>query len=205
VNVIAKPGSERNVLPEILKAWFGEAAGAPGTLQQVLFARNGEGYRLSKHEVEKDPVESLALWRRYTRDEAARAMGFEFRGMESQAGVFVRPGAIVLFVTLEKATLPDAHKYEDKFLSISEFQWQSQNRTTRESALGRDLREHKARGIEVRLFVRAKQKIAGKTQPFVYCGVLDFKDWDGDKPITVWWHLRSSVPGDLKSEFKIAG
>ena len=55
--------------------------------------------------------------------------GFEFKAMESQSGVVVRPGVTLLFVTLDKAAMEAAHRYEDAFLTAEEFRWQSQNRT----------------------------------------------------------------------------
>lgn len=42
VNVARRPGSNENVLHEVLRGWFGEAAGAPGTKHQVRFYQEGE-------------------------------------------------------------------------------------------------------------------------------------------------------------------
>jgi len=43
---------------------------------------------------------------------------------------FVRQGqSIFLFVTLDKTEHVEAFQYKDHFLSPSEFEWQSQNRT----------------------------------------------------------------------------
>ena len=48
-----------------------------------------------------------------------------------------KPGHIFLLVTLEKGSMQEAHQYEDRFLSPTEFKWQSQNRTVQESNAGR--------------------------------------------------------------------
>ena len=54
------------------------------------------------------------------------------------------------------------------------------------------------------LFVRPTAKVGGKTQPFVYCGELEFERWEGDRPITVWWRLATPVSTNLRSELRIA-
>jgi len=47
VNVMRRTGSTRNVLSEVLRAWFGEQAGQPGTMHQVEFRRNTDGWMLT--------------------------------------------------------------------------------------------------------------------------------------------------------------
>lgn len=92
--------------------------------------------------------------------------------MESQSGIVERPGLIILFVTLDKGDMQEAHRYKDEFPSPTEFQWQSQNRNRRDSEFGRTIAGHRAIGIQVHLFVRAKAKAGGVTQQFVYCREL---------------------------------
>jgi hypothetical protein len=55
------------------------------------------------------------------------------------------------------------------------------------------IRHHRERGITVHLFVRQRAKVAGRVQPFVYCGEVEFEGWEGEKPITVRWKLASPV------------
>lgn len=110
---------------------------------------------------------------------------------------------IVLLVTLEKERMQEEHRYADRFLSPSEFHWQSQNRTTQTGKHGRLLKEHKALGIEIHLFARRAGLLDGKAAPFVYCGQLDFDRWEGDRPITVWWTLRSPLPPRLSSALAV--
>jgi Helicase conserved C-terminal domain len=47
VNVIRKPGSERNELPRLMRTWFGPNAGLPGTSFSVVFERRDDGWHLS--------------------------------------------------------------------------------------------------------------------------------------------------------------
>jgi len=61
-----------------------------------------------------------------------------------------------------------------------------------------------AQGITVFLFVRPRSKTRdGKAMPFVFCGQVEFEGWNGDKPITVMWRLRESVPARLHSELGV--
>lgn len=54
LNVVRRPGSTQNVLPEILRGWFGEAAGLPGTNHQVLFERAEELWEMRPLTVDED-------------------------------------------------------------------------------------------------------------------------------------------------------
>ena len=73
-----------------------------------------------------------------------KLFGFDFKGREAQSGVVERPGLILLFVTLDKTDMQVEHRYEDAFLSPTEFRWQSQNRTARDSTMGRKIQNHRA-------------------------------------------------------------
>jgi superfamily II DNA or RNA helicase/diadenosine tetraphosphate (Ap4A) HIT family hydrolase len=204
VNVITTRDSlAQNLLPEILQRWFGPDAGQPGRADRVVFERHEDRYTMMP--LTSDSVAGPKRWARYKRDEAAKASGFEFKGMEDQSGIVQRPGAIYLFVTLDKKEAPAAHKYRDQFLSATEFEWQSQNRTRQESSLGQDLHNHRERKVDIHLFVRRAKKVAGKTSPFIYCGHLEFKRWEGDKPITVWWELEEAVPREMWEELSVPG
>jgi hypothetical protein len=46
----------------------------------------------------------------------------------------------------------------------------------------------------VHLFVRKTPKVDGRAAPFFYCGECEFLGWDGDRPITIRWKLKSPVP-----------
>ena len=90
-------------------------------------------------------------------------------------------------------------KYKDHFISPTEFQWQSQNRTSQSGADGQDIQKHRARNIAVHLFVREQKKRAGGgSAPFIYCGDVSFIAWQGEKPITVQWKLPEDVPERLR-------
>lgn len=47
INVIRRHGSNQNVLPDILRRWFGSDAGLPGTKFEVCFDQTESGYRMT--------------------------------------------------------------------------------------------------------------------------------------------------------------
>jgi hypothetical protein len=46
VNVVTRPGSTENILPEILRKWYGSDAGLPGRRHNVVFERSQHGYAM---------------------------------------------------------------------------------------------------------------------------------------------------------------
>lgn len=201
LNVAQKDGSERNELPAILRQWFGPDAGAPGTRHQVQLAKEGDVWTLTPVGV---GVVTPVVWKAYSREQIPGLFGLEFNASVWQQGFVRRGNKTFLLVTLDKSTAADQHKYEDRFISASEFQWQSQNKARRSSKTGESIRDHRKLGIEVLLFIRQRSKASnGKASPFVYCGSVDFVDWNGDKPITVKWRLREEVPARIRSDLRV--
>jgi hypothetical protein len=201
LNVAQKEGSDRNELPAILRRWFGPDAGAPGTRHQVQLAReNGEWILTPVGAGVLAPI----LWKAYSREQIPGLFGLEFNAPVWQQGFVRRGNKTFLLVTLDKSAAANEHRYEDRFLSANEFQWQSQNQTARESNPGRTIRDHKALGIDVLLFVRNRSKTNhGKASPFIHCGQVDFVEWSGDKPITVKWRLREEIPVRIRPELRV--
>ncbi|MHB2018901.1 MAG: hypothetical protein ACYCW6_18295 [Candidatus Xenobia bacterium] len=46
VNVVRRPGTEANVLGDLLRKWFGADAGHPGRLDRVRFERGEQGWSM---------------------------------------------------------------------------------------------------------------------------------------------------------------
>jgi superfamily II DNA or RNA helicase/diadenosine tetraphosphate (Ap4A) HIT family hydrolase/HKD family nuclease len=200
LNVAKKEGSDRNELPSILRGWFGPDAGAPGTRHQVQLAKDENGWTLAPVGV---GIVAPVLWKTYSREQIPGLFGLEFNTSVWQQGFVRRGDKTFLLVTLDKSAAAE-HKYEDRFLSATDFQWQSQNQTSRDSKAGESIHDHKKLGIDVLLFVRPRSKTRnGKASPFVYCGPVNFVDWDGDKPITVTWRLYEEVPARLAAELRV--
>jgi hypothetical protein len=141
------------------------------------------------------------LWRRYSREEIPGLFGLPFSTAIWNAGFVVRPGHIFLLVTLDKSGKTPAFQYRDRFLSPDVFQWESQNRTRQADGHGQLIRHHRERDTAVHLFVRKTSKmVGGGSAPFVYCGDVEFVDWEGENPITVRWRLPEATPEPLRAE-----
>jgi hypothetical protein len=54
INVMRKESSEENVLPDLLRGWFGDGAGLQGTTDQVIFNLEDGSYVLCPRESEDD-------------------------------------------------------------------------------------------------------------------------------------------------------
>lgn len=148
------------------------------------------------------PNRTLELWREYARSDIPRHFGAKFNPGSWNSGIVVIGKDMILLVTLKKDDLSAGNDYLDHFIDGTTFQWQSQNRTTRSSRHGQiisgTLPNHR-----VHLFVRQSKLRGTSGAPFIYCGVVTFKSWQGEKPITVMWTLSSAVPPHLRRLFGV--
>ena len=203
ISVVRKPGDETNLLPELLRSWFGEEAGLPGRSDKVRIKRGPSGLEMEAFRISAG--QGLQRWGRYARNAIAPAFGLTFSQAIWNAGFVVRDPEIFLLVTLAKDDMNTEHRYVDQFVSAHEFAWQSQNRTTRASKPGQLLCNHHALGKRVHLFVRPTKKTGSKPTHFVYCGEVDFTSWERDAPISIRWKLRESVPASLRGVLGVPG
>lgn len=143
-----------------------------------------------------DQYTGLLMWGTYNRDEIAPAFGSTNNPSWRVGHRDIDVGDethTILMVTLQKDTsTPIEHRYADRFLSRTEFQWESQASTGAESAKGRRIRNHAAEGRKVHLFVRLKSR-----QPMVYCGTVNYLRHEGEKPMRVWFELEHELPEGL--------
>ena len=165
VNVIRFPGKSANELPPILRNWFGEDAGLPGRRDAVRFRKGVNTIIMEPFSTDIKRTSGLKLWERYAREAIPPAFGLAFNPAIWNVGFVVSQTNIVLLVTLTKDDMNPDHRYSDHFLSDLEFNWQSQNRTTQESKHGQMIRDHRAEGIHVHLFVRPTEKKPVKNPP----------------------------------------
>jgi uncharacterized protein DUF3427 len=199
LNVIHKPDSDDNLLPDLLRKWFGLDAGRPGTSHEVTFSP-GELSGAWTMSPSGRPREKSGpeLWRPYMREEIPPIFGLEFNMAIWNSGFVKVPGHLFLLVTLEKEGLDEKFKYKDGFQTPDTFQWQSQNRMTQNSKHAGAIRDHGEHGLAVHLFVRRFKRVnGGGAAPFLYCGDVDFQSWSGNSPITVQWRLQTPVPKTL--------
>lgn len=104
--------------------------------------------------------------------------------------------------TLVKTGRAESHQYEDRFLSPTRLQWQSQNQTTKNSKHGQIL-SAKLPDHKVHLFLRSERLRGGKAAPFIYLGVPKFGGWHGEKPITIDWDLPEPVPEHFRKMLQV--
>ena len=197
LNVLKCSEDGANELPGVLLGWFGEEAGAPGTSHLVAFEFKDDTWHMRPAGL-AGRASQIAPWGHYLRQDIPPLIGLSFSQAIWNVGYVRRGNHVFLLVTLEKKGHVDQYQYEDRFLALDLFQWQSQNRTKRDSPDGRALEKHKEMGTLVHLFVRRRKKIANQPAPFVYCGSVEFVDWEHDAPITVRWKLPDPVPEALR-------
>ncbi len=203
INVIrADRASEDNVLPEIMRDWFGATAGQRGTRYQVTFETAGDRLEMKPIRSEFNPSKA-ETWRHYMREDIPPLFEIPFNTGSWNQGFVAKDGHVFLLVTLEKGSLNKDHRYDDRFIDERTFQWQSQNQTKQDSKHGRLIRDHKELGVQVHLFVRRKKVLDQKAAPFVYCGEVDFEQWEGEKPISVIWKLREPVPQAIRQQMGV--
>jgi len=201
INKVTLPNSSENRLPDLLRGWFGDMAGQPGTNQQVVLRPDANEYIMEP----LGQARLLQRWSEYIRKDIPPLLSLEYNTSVWNQGFVVRDHDVFLFVTLEKDDLHADHQYDDGFQSPTSFRWQSQNRTKQDSKHGCIISQHTESGHTIHLFIRRYPRVRSKTMPFVYCGELDFVSWQGDGPISVRWELRNPVPERLWSNFKIPG
>lgn len=194
-----------NVLPPMLRAWFGPDAGLPGTDHTVTLREEGGQWSLAP--LQRRAHGELELHRRYPREQIPPCFGDVFSQAIWNSGFIViapaKPRVMCLLVTLGKDGMLDAHQYGDRFIDALHFQWQSQNRTGEGSKHGLLIREHAVRGIQVHLFVRRIKRQGAVVMPFTYLGELTYEGHIGEKPMTVEWRLVNPVPEKLLAEFSV--
>ena len=188
----------------LLRGWFGPDVGRPGTAHRVAF-KSGPDDTLALEPIGTRTELKKELWKTYSREQIPPLFELEFNTGLWNQGFILKEEKIFLLVTLEKKSMAEDHKYEDRFESPTVFHWQSQNRTKQDSKHGQAIRHHDEKGIDVHLFVRPQSTEGGKAAPFVYCGQLDFMEWEGEQPISVRWRLRTPVPENWWRAFRVYG
>ena len=94
------------------------------------------------------------------------------RFSSSREGILSIDNNIILFCTLEKALKDKLFHYNDYFENDF-FRWDSQN----PQHINTPMIQRMVKGeVEIFLFCRIFDKIKGSSQPFVYCGKLEFSE-----------------------------
>lgn len=157
-----------------------------GRLQLVL----EKDYRLRHGGVIRRPAD-LTIHRRYDRPEIVNHFGQQYDPARHNLGVLRfgdSPDHIVLLTKLDTSGAIDRHQYTNRFDDPATFIWTSQNRQTQTNESGREVLDHKKRGIALHLFVQS-----GSHAKAIYCGQVDAKLAKGNAPMEVTFALRDPV------------
>lgn len=89
----------------------------------------------------------------------------------------------ILFITLDKSKRKKQLHYND-FFNGEYFEWDSQNKQSFENNRIQDIFNKK---VDVHLMTRVSDKVKNKTQPFIYCGELQYHSHDrnSNKPVHI--------------------
>ncbi|TGD61239.1 DUF3427 domain-containing protein [Tabrizicola sp. WMC-M-20] len=142
------------------------------------------------------------LWREYIREDIPPLFGAVFNPGNWYSGIVSQGKNLILLTTLVKTGRAESHQYEDRFLSPTRLQWQSQNQTAMNSRHGQIL-SAKLPDHTVHLFLRSERLRGGKAAPFIYLGVPEFGGWHGEKPITINWDLPEPVPEHFRKMLRV--
>ncbi len=149
-------------------------------------------------------VPHLKLWEQYTMRSLAylsnaQRVHSSFRGL----GLITTEQHYFIFVDLNKdKNVKDSINYKDRFINPGQFQWETPNSTSPETAQGQRLLNHVREGITMHLFARKFREIEGHSQPFTYFGEVIYHHHDPkkSKPMRLFYKLRHEIPAKLYYE-----
>src|SRR5690606_18497962 len=143
----------------------------------------------------------LKLYSRYNRDQILVAM--EQHSLEkassNREGVAVnkRRNSEALFITLKKSDkdYSPTTQYDDYAISDHLFHWQTQNKASSNTSVGRTYIEQRNNGRKILLFVREQNKDEfGYTMNYICLGLANFVKYHGEKPMNIEWKLEEPMP-----------
>jgi superfamily II DNA or RNA helicase/HKD family nuclease len=152
---------------------------------------------------------SLRVHGRYTREQVLvefEKTSYNKKGISREGVLSVSEKNIeVFFVTLDKSDgkyNPNT-MYQDYFINDKIFHWQSQNKTSDTTEVGKSYINQKASNKVFLLFVReANNDENDLTMGFVYCGELIYLNHNGNKPMNINWQMQIPPPANLLNEGK---
>jgi hypothetical protein len=175
---------------------------------QDLLALSADRQRRPTYPIDGLPLRVHAT---YSRDEIAAGLSELRKGklLRTQGGVFKcnAARADVLYVELDKDPkhYTPTTLYDDRIISPTLFQWESQSATRADSATGQRYQTHERQGWRILLFVRQrKNDERGFTSPYQFLGPARYVSHESEKPMRILWELERPVPPGLFSEVKIA-
>ena len=142
----------------------------------------------------------LKLYQQYNmRDLALVANARKAHSAYRGTGVLREGNDFFFFIDLHKAE--GAIEYKDKFISPSQFQWDSPSGCSTTSKQGIDIINHQEKGNRLHLFVRKFKELDKVIEPYIYIGQGDVISHEGEKPINFQLKLHNTVPFGIYDEF----
>jgi len=168
-----------------------------------------ERIRRVTHPVDRGGRVPLQVHGRYSRDEALGAFGVSNPNVVRQGVLYVKDEkADLSFVTLRKteAHFSPTTMYNDRAITPSLFQWESQSTTSEASPTGQRYIHHQEQGSTVHLFVRESKESDGDlgTPPYLYAGPARYVSHTGDRPMRILWKLEHELPADAFLAARVA-
>ncbi len=144
----------------------------------------------------------LRVHARYSRDEACAAFGVNDPWNMREGVKWVEAErADIFFVTLTKTEqhYSPTTMYQDRAITPTLFQWESQSTTSTASPTGQRYVNHRTSGSSVHLFVRETRVADGAlgVPPYLYAGPMAYVDHTGDRPMRIRWRLTHELPADV--------
>ncbi len=144
----------------------------------------------------------LKLYEKYNMLNIAQLCNFNkihssFRG----SGFLKYKNDFFLFITLEKDKFAKGSNYINNFLSNEVVTYGSKPTMSQDKGDGEKLIKNKEFGINLHLFVRKFSHVDKKVQNFIYLGVCDCMEYEGNKPINVKLKLQIPLSNNLYEEF----
>jgi superfamily II DNA or RNA helicase len=154
-------------------------------------------------------VNPLRIHARYSRNEVCAAFGIADPS-NVREGVKWLPdeNADIFFVTLTKTEqhYSPTTMYQDRAITETLFQWESQSTTSSSSPTGQRYIHHAAGGSSVHLFVREVKNADGDlgVPPYLYAGPMTYVSHTGDRPMRIQWRLHYPLPADIFHAARVA-
>lgn len=201
------PGERLDRMPD-LRRRLGENPARNEELRQLVPVLI-ERIRRVTHPVDPGGRVPLQIHGRYSRDEALGAFGVPNPNAVRQGVLYVKDEkADLLFVTLRKteAHFSPTTMYNDRAITPSLFQWESQSTTSEASRTGQRYIHHQEQGSTIHLFVRESKETDGDlgTPPYLYAGRARYLSHTGDRPMRIMWKLGQELPADAFLAARVA-
>jgi len=144
----------------------------------------------------------LKLYEKYNMLNIAQLCNFDkihssFRG----SGFLKYKNDFFLFITLEKEKFAKGANYENNFLSKNIITYGSKPTMSQDKGDGLRLIKNKEYKVNLHLFVRKFSHVDKKVQGFIYLGLCDCINYEGNKPIKIQLKLQNSLDDNLFEEF----